>query len=217
MPDELVIRRLAVAVSGVIYWGGVLIQARRIRRHIGRSPNLKPRTPKERALWVGWMLVVLVWIVQPILLRAQPASPGQAVSLRLWPANLEIWSLNFAFHSAFVAVGIVLITGGYLGTLWCYTAMGDAWRIGVNREEKNALVTAGPYRRMRHPIYSFQIVMLLGAALLLPTAGSIAILVFHLICVWIKAADEEGYLRTVHGLPYEQYVTRTGRLFPKLV
>ena len=217
MPDDLLIRRVAVAAAGIVYWGGVLIQARRVRRHIGRSPNLKPRSTKERVLWAGWMIVVLTWILQPFLLRIQPAFQGQADTLQLWPFHFGLWIPDFGLHRGCMVAGIGLLVAGYLGTLWCYAAMGDAWRIGVNRAEKNALITSGPYGRIRHPIYSFQVVMLLGAALLLPTAISLGILLFHLICVWMKASDEEAYLHTVHGPAYEGYAARTGRLIPRIV
>src|SRR5215471_19855982 len=124
--DEMVIRRLVAAASGVVYWGGVLIQARRVRRHIGRSPNLKPRTPKERVLWVGWILVILVWILQPILVHSNRDWPDQPIALRLWPANFGVWTVDFALHPAFLFAAIGLVLAGYLGTLWCYSAMGDA-------------------------------------------------------------------------------------------
>ena len=65
--EELQLRRAVVGASGLLYWGGVLIQARRVRKQIGRSPNLKPRGFKERALWLGWFLVILVWVGQPFL------------------------------------------------------------------------------------------------------------------------------------------------------
>jgi protein-S-isoprenylcysteine O-methyltransferase Ste14 len=70
---------------------------------------------------------------------------------------------------------------------------------------------------VRHPIYLFQIVMLAGAALLLPTVLSLLALILHVVCVWIKAADEEAYLLTVHGDIYREYLSRTGRLIPRLV
>src|SRR6202008_2609531 len=57
--DDLLLRRILVSFSGLVYWVGVVIQARRIRRHIGRSPNLKPRGLKERLLWAGWFIVIL--------------------------------------------------------------------------------------------------------------------------------------------------------------
>jgi protein-S-isoprenylcysteine O-methyltransferase Ste14 len=70
---------------------------------------------------------------------------------------------------------------------------------------------------MRHPIYLFQIVMLAGAALLLPTPLSLAALVTHYICVLIKARDEEKHLTVVHGESYRDYLACTGGLFPRLI
>ncbi|MCL4789089.1 MAG: isoprenylcysteine carboxylmethyltransferase family protein, partial [Verrucomicrobia bacterium] len=90
------------------------------------------------------------------------------------------------------------------------------WRIGINRKERTALVERGPYRRIRHPIYAFQLIMLTGATLLLPTMASFAILALHFICALIKAVDEENYLKTVHGQTYVDYMARTGRLLPRL-
>jgi protein-S-isoprenylcysteine O-methyltransferase Ste14 len=68
---------------------------------------------------------------------------------------------------------------------------------------------------VRHPIYLFQVVMLAGAFLVLPTPLSLVIVFIHLGCVLLKAADEESYLQTVHGKEYGHYAQRTGRLFPR--
>jgi protein-S-isoprenylcysteine O-methyltransferase Ste14 len=202
--EELIWRRAIVSASAIIYWVGVWILARRVRKQIGRSPNLKPRGPKEKILWVGWMLVILVWVGQSFVVKTENAWPGVA----FFPALLNL---------PLPVIGIVLVVGGYACTLWCYAAMGNTWRIGVNANEKTTLVERGPYRMIRHPIYAFQLVMLTGAALLLPTALSFAILVLHLICALIKAVDEENYLKTVHGQTYTDYMARTGRLIPKLI
>jgi protein-S-isoprenylcysteine O-methyltransferase Ste14 len=195
--DELLIRRVAVCASAAIYWGGVAIQARRIRKRIGKTPNLKPRTPKEKILWAGWFAANFGCLMQPLVIpRAM-----------LFPALINPLTLTLGFG---------LVAAGYAATLWCYASMGDTWRIGVNRTEKTSLVTHGPYRLIRHPIYGFQSVMLIGAALLLPTIFSLAIIAIHWVCVQFKAADEENYLLSVHGNAYREYLNRTGRLFPKL-
>lgn len=201
--DELFWRRAVVCAGAVIYWGGVLIQGRRIRKRIGRSTNMKPRDARERLLWAGWLLVIILWIAQPLVAGPKTNLPG----LHLNPACLR--------PMGFIG-GLVLTVAGYAATLWCYVIMGNAWRIGINRQEKNQLVTAGPYRWIRHPIYAFQTVMLLGAVLLLPTICSIAVVLLHLVCVLIKSRDEEAYLLTVHGEAYRTFMARTGRLIPKL-
>jgi protein-S-isoprenylcysteine O-methyltransferase Ste14 len=201
--EDLPVRRLAVCASGLLYWGGVMIQARRVRKQIGRSPNLKPKGPREKILWLGWFLVILVWIGQPWLVRDPAISPALALA----PALMQPLTL---------VLGLALLVLGYVATLWTYVAMGDAWRIGINAKEKNKLVSVGPFSRIRHPIYAFQIVMLAGAALLLPTPLSFAALISHYLCAMIKAIDEERYLSGVHGETYRSYMRRTGRLFPRL-
>jgi protein-S-isoprenylcysteine O-methyltransferase Ste14 len=203
MTDDLLLRRAVVLAGCVVYWGGVLIKARRVRRQIGKSPNLRPRGAKERVLWAGWLLVIASWLAQPCL-----------IGTHLSP--VELWTASPALQTAGLMIGILLTVAGYAGTLWCYAAMGASWRIGVNRREKNPLIMHGPYAFVRHPIYAFQTVMLLGALLLLPTFWSVGIVIVHLVCVLAKASDEEAHLLTIHGDAYREYVARTGRLTPWL-
>jgi protein-S-isoprenylcysteine O-methyltransferase Ste14 len=104
---------------------------------------------------------------------------------------------------------------GYASTILCYIAMGNAWRMGVNRAEKTQLVTAGPYRFVRHPIYLFQGVMVAAIVVLLPSAISLFVLVVHILCVRTKAADEDAFLQTVQSQDYQEYRARTGGWFPR--
>ncbi len=190
--------------SALVYWAGVLIQGRRVRKRIGRQPNLKPRTPRERILWAGWACVVLTWLALPFVVRIDAAN-----LLRCVPGKL--------LHPLGLAAGGILVVAGYAATLWCYSSMGDAWRIGINQKEKNPLITLGPYARIRHPIYGFQILMLLGVLILLPSLLAAAALTLHWICALAKARDEETYLLGLHGNLYRDYLARTGRLLPKFL
>jgi len=201
--DELFIRRAVVFGAALLYWAGVLVQAHRIRRRIGRSPNLKPRNAKEKVLLISWLLVIGSWLIQPLLAGHQNS-----------PSFLQLDSP--ALTTGGFIVGVVMTVAGYAGTIWCYVIMGNTWRIGVNPAEKTTLVNQGPYRVIRHPIYVFQIVMLAGAALLLPTVVSAITLIVHYVSILAKAKDEEAYLLTVHGREYSDYMARTGRFCPKL-
>jgi protein-S-isoprenylcysteine O-methyltransferase Ste14 len=201
--DNLFLNRAVVFGSVLLYWGGVLVQARRVRRRIGKSPNLKPRGTKERLLWAGWMLVIVGWLAEAFLIG------------RLDVSGLRI--VTGMSNTVGLVIGLSVVTLGYAGTLWCYAAMGDLWRIGIDHTKKVALVSSGPYRYIRHPIYSFQMVMLIGAFWLLPAGFSLALVFAHLICLRIKAADEEAYLLATLGDEYRQYLSRTGRLFPRVL
>jgi len=200
--DDLLLRRTVVFASALVYWGGVWVQIRRVRKRIGRSPNVKPRGAKERLLWAGWLVVVVGWMGQPVLAGgALRWMGGEPISALCRPVGLIL--------------GLVLVGTGYLGTLWCYALMGDTWRMGVKRTETTRLVTRGLYGWVRHPIYLLQIVMLAGSAALLPSLLSLGLLLVHFVCVWTKAADEEAHLREVHGEVYRAYQDGTGRLFPR--
>jgi protein-S-isoprenylcysteine O-methyltransferase Ste14 len=107
------------------------------------------------------------------------------------------------------------MAAGYAGTLWSYSAMGRNWRMGIQQGERTTLVTRGPFQFVRHPIYLFQIFMLAGLALLLPTLLSLTGMVIHLFCVLIKIADEESFLLAVQGADYQNYQSGTGKLLPK--
>lgn len=204
MPAEtLFLNRAVVFASVLVYWGGVLVQARRVRRRIGKSPNLNPRGTKERLLWAGWMFVIIGWLAQAFLIGRLDVAGFRLVA-----------SLSNAIAQV---IGLTVVALGYAGTLWCYAAMGDLWRIGIDHSKKVALVSSGPYRFVRHPIYSFQTVMLIGAFWLLPAGFSLALVLAHLICVRIKAADEEAYLLTTLGDEYRHYLASTGRLIPRVL
>ncbi len=203
MPVEtLWLRKALVVGSALIYWIGVFIQIRQVRRHIGRSPNVRPRGLKEKLLWLGWLFVILGWFGQPFLVGKTDCVLFRLISSLIHPVGLGL--------------GFLLVAGGYLLTLWCYSAMGTAWRMGVSRRERTDLVRHGPYRYVRHPIYLFQVIMLLGVIFLLPTAFSVILLAVHLLCVLLKALDEEAYLLGVHGSEYQAYHSKTGRFLPRV-
>jgi protein-S-isoprenylcysteine O-methyltransferase Ste14/poly(3-hydroxybutyrate) depolymerase len=198
--DALLLRKGIVLGSALVYWVGVLVQTRRVRRRIGRSPNVKPRGPREKLLWLGWLLVIGGWLAQPFLIQDQRGIFFSLMTSLLHPLGLVL--------------GIVLVVGGYAGTLWCYASLGDAWRLGVRKREKTTLVKHGPYRRVRHPIYLFQTLMIAGVVLLLPSLFMVLLLGLHLLCITVKAIDEEAYLLGVHGPEYQAYLARSGRFLP---
>jgi protein-S-isoprenylcysteine O-methyltransferase Ste14 len=205
MPTEaLTLNRSVVLGSAIIYWSGVWIQARRVRQRIGRSPNVQPKGLKEKLLWGGWAFVVVAWMTLPLLGAGSNQLPGLGL-------------IPFLVHPFGSIVGIIMMALGYAGTLWCYQAMGDAWRMGINRSEETHLVMNGPYQFVRHPIYLCQVVMVAAVAVLLPSVLSGMVLVVHLLCVATKAADEESHLRMRLGQSYNGYLARTGAWFPPLL
>src|SRR5215472_15952253 len=198
MPTErLMLHRVVVFSFAVLYWATVWVQVKRVRRRIGRAPNVRPRGVKEKLLWAGWFVVVMAWLTLPWLRRGGISE--------LWESTVPPF-----VHPLSLLLGSLMMAAGYALTLWCYVAMGDAWRMGVNQKDNTQLVTCGPYRWMRHPIYLSQLVMVTAIVVLLPSVFSLVMLAIQVVCVWTKASDEESHLRNRLGPAYDSYRSRTG-------
>jgi protein-S-isoprenylcysteine O-methyltransferase Ste14 len=74
-------------------------------------------------------------------------------------------------------------------------AMGDAWRIGVDPEERTELVTEGPLAMVRNPIYSAMIPTVLGLVLMVPNVLAIGAIVAIVVAIELQVRlVEEPYL-----------------------
>jgi protein-S-isoprenylcysteine O-methyltransferase Ste14 len=121
---------------------------------------------------------------------------GQPLLLQKLHGAWLFTPLAILSHSAENVLGTLLVLAGLAGTLWSYAALGNAWRIWVDRRETPARVTSGPYRFVNHPVYLFQVIIVLGTACLLPTPFSFFLLLFLIVLAVIKAADEEAHFRS---------------------
>ena len=115
------------------------------------------------------------------------------------------------------ALGIVLTVSGILLTFGAQLAMGDAWRIGVDPEERTRLVTEGPFRLVRNPIYSALLPTVLGLLLMVPNVLALGGFVAVAISLELQVRlVEEPYLLRAHGEAYARYTARVGRFVPGL-
>lgn len=78
------------------------------------------------------------------------------------------------------------------------------------------LVTSGPFRFVRNPIYSLMILYLAGTAHdVVPNRASIGAVVVLAVAEELQVRGvEEPYPRTVHGESYERYTAEVGRFVP---
>jgi protein-S-isoprenylcysteine O-methyltransferase Ste14 len=113
------------------------------------------------------------------------------------------------------AIGVVLAVCGFALTFGAQLAMGDAWRIGVDSEERTDLVTDGPFRLVRNPIYSAMFPTAAGFVLMVPNALALAALIAFGVALELQVRRvEEPYLLQVHGDAYARYAARVGRFLP---
>ena len=126
---------------------------------------------------------------------------------------LGVWQLErLEVVSNFSVLAVAIGYFGILITLTAQWQMRDEWRIGVDQNEKTALVTHGLYSRSRNPIYFGIFLYWIGLAGALPHP---LILILGLVC-WLSIEVivrkvEEPYLRRLHGCDYEKYLEQTNR------
>jgi protein-S-isoprenylcysteine O-methyltransferase Ste14 len=111
--------------------------------------------------------------------------------------------------------GLALAVAAAAATFAAQVAMGASWRIGVDESERTALVTAGPFRLVRNPIFTAAIGVLAGVALAVPNLIALAGLAAAVFGVQVQVRRiEELYLLRAHGNAYRRYAARVGRFVP---
>lgn len=116
-------------------------------------------------------------------------------------------------HLRLAGVGLYVL--GLAGTLWAQWAMGSSWRIGVKDSERTGLVTTGPFRWVRNPIFSAMLLCTLGLVLLVPNVLAVGALLALFVGVELQVRMlEEPYLVRTHGDAYRAWAARVGRFVP---
>lgn len=111
--------------------------------------------------------------------------------------------------------GVLLIVLGTALSVSAQVAMGDAWRIGVQGDERTTLVTDGPFAVVRNPFFAAMLPAALGFALLVPSVVSLAALLALATALELQTrVVEEPYLLRTHGETYARYAARVGRFAP---
>lgn len=112
--------------------------------------------------------------------------------------------------------GVALLALDVPLMVWMFTSLGKNITHTVAIRKEHELVTGGPYRWIRHPLYAFGMLAALGLVLLtaswflaLTAAVTFAVLV-------VRTSLEEQRLIERFGDDYVEYMTRTGRFFPKI-
>jgi protein-S-isoprenylcysteine O-methyltransferase Ste14 len=113
------------------------------------------------------------------------------------------------------AAGAVLAVLGIAVTLAAQLAMGASWRPDVDPDARTALVTTGPFRLVRNPIFTATAATATGLALLVPNLLAVAMLIAFVTALQVQVRlVEEPYLHRVHKTAWERYAARTGPFLP---
>lgn len=112
-----------------------------------------------------------------------------------------------------VAIGILCVLGIY----WLFSSIGSGITPTSATREQHKLVTSGPYRWVRHPLYTVGSSLFISFGMMADNWFIAALGILAFIGMAIRTPKEEANLIEKFGDEYRQYMKRTGRFFPKLI
>jgi protein-S-isoprenylcysteine O-methyltransferase Ste14 len=140
------------------------------------------------------------------------------LALMFW-VNVGVGALDIRWLPQFDAAeiaGIAIIIVGLAFALWARLHLKSNWSGVVTVKQDHQLIRSGPYRWVRHPIYSGVILAMAGTAVENGRLRSILGVLLVFIGFWIKSRKEEHFMRQTFGQHYEVYCQSTGALIPRL-
>jgi protein-S-isoprenylcysteine O-methyltransferase Ste14 len=161
---------------------------------------VKKSLTKQGPGWVIWRVVLALIVI--VFVRFDKSGA------------LSFFRFSFQSFFSFLIPGSVLTVLGLFGAVWARFYLGRNWSGYATYKENQTLVTTGPYRYVRHPIYTSMILMFIGTILYY---GALFISIFFVILgisFILRTRKEEEIMIKLFGEKYTEYMKRTKRLIP---
>jgi protein-S-isoprenylcysteine O-methyltransferase Ste14 len=146
--------------------------------------------PLGAALWLG----VIAWMINPAWMA------WSSVRVPLW----SMWA------------GVPILLAGAVLLVWTFRSLGKNLTDTVVTRKQHTLVSHGPYRWIRHPLYSSATLFLVALSMI--TANWFLFVTGVMVSgvLLLRTRTEEANLIARFGHSYRDYMDRTGRFLPKL-
>jgi protein-S-isoprenylcysteine O-methyltransferase Ste14 len=113
-------------------------------------------------------------------------------------------------------LGVAITVAGAGVAFWARWHLGTNWSGVVTLKEGHELIRTGPYRTIRHPIYTGMLLALLGTALAVGEVRGLLAIALAWFSFYLKARREESFLAEEFGTAFAEHQRRTGMFLPKL-
>jgi protein-S-isoprenylcysteine O-methyltransferase Ste14 len=182
-----------------------------------------------RLIAVCWIIFFAYWLTSAFVAKATAERQSWRGILAnrtpiwigclffFWPRFPRPLSIQLIPDLRFAGqLGAVICVLGLAGALWSRRTLGRNWSSNVTFKQGHDLIQRGPYRWVRHPIYSSMLLMFLGTALLYDRFSSLVGFLFFFGGLWIKLRQEERLL-IKHFPEYNSYKSKVKALVPFLL
>ena len=127
-----------------------------------------------------------------------------------YPLNLRI----IPRMDAIASIAVILCVAGLLFCIWARITLGRNWSGTITLKEKHELIVRGPYRFVRHPIYTGLLAMVVATVITVGHVAAIVGAVLVFLSFWIKLSTEEEVMLKQFANEYVDYQHRVKRIIP---
>lgn len=175
----------------------------------------------EIVFGLGWAGFWVYWFVAAFSMKRGHVPWSRELPIRAAIAVIVIVALRLgAFHRNDVnsnfwlaAAGLVLFAAGLGFAVWARLHIGRNWGTPMSQKEDPQLVSSGPYRMVRHPIYSGILLAGIGTAMAITWSWLIGVALAGVYFVY-SATVEERYMTVQFPDEYPRYQRSTKMLVP---
>jgi len=173
-------------------------------------------------IYAAWLLLIVYLTVQAIGVK-RDAEPHLLQSLGLMFAMIVAFLLprlplfgfvNFAPVNALLSgIGVVIAVAGMGLLVWARQILGRNWSQTVSAKQGHELVRSGPYRSLRHPMYTGGLLACLGSAIVVGGPFVFLFILLGTIFIWRVGAEDRLLARQFPD-EFPDYARRTNALIP---
>jgi protein-S-isoprenylcysteine O-methyltransferase Ste14 len=177
-----------------------------------------------------WLVFFLYWAISALSSKAAKKTESGAERLQRMVPLAVAYVLLFYQRATFgwldkrfvpdssaaAVLGVSLTAAGVAFAIWARWHLGANWSAIVSIREQHELIRSGPYRRVRHPIYTGMLLAMAGTALVLGEMRGLLAFAITLFAFYWKARKEEAWLTREFGERFNAHVKQTGMFLPRI-
>ena len=175
-----------------------------------------------------WVIFIAYWIVSAAKSKRAVESPSQrkgalirivamvAIIVLFQTRAFQRLALRYdsAPHELLAVLGVALCALGLGFAVWARVHLGRNWGMPMSVQKDAELVTTGPYKLVRHPIYAGMLLALLGSSMVEGLWWLVFFVFFAIYFIAVGAREEEKLMMRQFPDEYPEYRRRTKRLIP---
>jgi protein-S-isoprenylcysteine O-methyltransferase Ste14 len=170
---------------------------------------------------VAWVLFWVYWLAASVGVKAGRSRWGRFAGIRVAAILIVLLLLRERVFTrqtvsndpVLESIGLVIFIAGLAVAVWARIYIGQNWGAPMSEKVDPELVTTGPYRTIRHPIYSGIILAMIGTAIAVSWYWLIAVVLLGAYFIY-SATVEERYMTDLFPDAYPAYKRTTKMLIP---